>query len=361
MEVHVMDVKGKGRRLLALLLAALMMLTSCTSRESSTYSQARELFGSGSYTEALDLFEGLGEYENSGKYAAYIRAWNAAQSGDYEAATEGFSALSGFLDSAEEAREFRDQARRDSYREALSLFRRGEYESAIPLLEELGEYEDSASCLTYAKAALTAREGRYGEAIALFTELGDFHDSSWQVQRLTEAEQLDRYDRAMKAFDSEDFDQAYSLFSTLSGYQDADRYMRYSAAMTALSRQDFDTAEKAFSDLGMFLSSRDMLEKVPRLRLAAVEDRLSKEDYAGALSLSGNLVDSRYSLYAQALLDGNAGKYDEAVSVLSGLGDFLDSKEKQTYFQGLQKEAWYTQAVALFDEGKTEDALALFG
>ena len=171
------------KRLAAMMMATSFLLSSCSGGTSSDYTRARSLFSEGRYDEARELFQSMGEYENSRKYIAYIDAWNAGKNGDYESAYLGFRALAGFLDSSEEAADFSQQAQKDAYNSALSHFRRGEYDEAIQSLNGIEGYEDASMYLEYAEAMVSARDGKLDSAIDSFIGLGDFRDSAFQAEK----------------------------------------------------------------------------------------------------------------------------------------------------------------------------------
>ena len=96
----------KRRRLMALVMTSMLVLSSCSAPAGSDYEKARELFAKGQYAQARELFALHADYKNTQQYLGYIDAWAKVEAGDYAGASEAFAELSDFLDSAEEARAY---------------------------------------------------------------------------------------------------------------------------------------------------------------------------------------------------------------------------------------------------------------
>ncbi len=161
----------------------------------SDYEKAKELLESGKYDQAQDAFEKLGEYEDSKELAEkeipYRRAeyiMSCAQSGDtdglvmlgmkrselgenetvstalYGKASEMFTALGDYKDSAEKAAEaeqaisdYYDSVLLDSYNDAVTLFNENSFCEARDAFAALDDYKDSATMVKeciYKKAEL---------------------------------------------------------------------------------------------------------------------------------------------------------------------------------------------------------------
>ena len=84
----------KKLSILALLLCMALPLTSCSSREIGEYYEHAQLYlGCKDYAYAAELFEQLGEYEDSAEYALYARAMQAIQEEDYALARANFETV----------------------------------------------------------------------------------------------------------------------------------------------------------------------------------------------------------------------------------------------------------------------------
>ena len=119
------------------LVAMIFCLTACNSTD---YKEAKALFASGNYEEALPMFEALGDYEDSAelvKSCKYNMACNLMLEESYLQAMEMFTLLGDYEDSAE-------MAKSCNYKEATALMAQGEYADAAEMFEALGDYEDSA-------------------------------------------------------------------------------------------------------------------------------------------------------------------------------------------------------------------------
>lgn len=107
------------------------------------YDKAKDLYDDKKYSEAAEIFNGLGLYEkslsylvNSRNYIKYNEGIEFYDKGQYEKAWENFSALEDFAESKEKAKESR-------YAYALQLYGEGKLEEAFSIFQELGDYEES--------------------------------------------------------------------------------------------------------------------------------------------------------------------------------------------------------------------------
>lgn len=115
--------------MLILAMAMLLMLTGC---DSSDYKEANSLYESGEYVEALEMFEALGDYEDS---VEKVKACN--------------------------------------YQIALELTNAGKYQEALTMFVSLGDYEDCAEQSVFCTCKVAeayAEDGKLTEAINLLTD-----------------------------------------------------------------------------------------------------------------------------------------------------------------------------------------------
>lgn len=135
---------------IALVLVAAMLLVTLTGCNSSDYKAAAELYAGGSYIEAAQMFEALGDYKDSADQARicrYAYAKELFEAGEFTQAAQAFAELGDYQDSAAMVKEC-------DYRNAEALLSAGSYEQAIAAYEALGDYKDSDAKLLAAKQEL---------------------------------------------------------------------------------------------------------------------------------------------------------------------------------------------------------------
>ena len=115
---------------------------------SSAYGEAAALLQDASYAEALEKYEGLGDYRDAQqqatlcrKHLAYGEAVALMDAGDYEAARDAFTEILGFQDASERAEECGSIV---EYAAAESLLGEGKYADAYEAFSALGGYGDAA-------------------------------------------------------------------------------------------------------------------------------------------------------------------------------------------------------------------------
>ena len=114
---------------------------------SREYDKACGLMEEGRYDDAIELFEGLGDYKDSGDKiteSKYQKACAALENGDYQTAEEFFKKLGDYRDSS-------DKALESKYRYGISLIEGGYYTKAVEVFEELEDYSDSRDYQNEAK------------------------------------------------------------------------------------------------------------------------------------------------------------------------------------------------------------------
>jgi tetratricopeptide (TPR) repeat protein len=154
------------------------------------YSDAVSLMRQTDYQAALDLFVGLGDYEDAPvradacrDYLAYEAAEVLYQAGDYEAAKQAFEALGDFKDASARALDCQDQL---DFQAGQAAYEAGDLEQAIKLFSMLRLYGFPDSDLWYSKAVYgraaqrLAAGDNYG-AYKDFLEAGDYEDAPAQA------------------------------------------------------------------------------------------------------------------------------------------------------------------------------------
>ena len=107
------------------------------------YTNAAILAEQESYGAAAEIFESLGDYNNSAAMAThcrYLQAQQAAAHDDYDTAIQLYEALNGYEDSY-------NQGRAARYAKAVSYQEAGDWATAIKLFGEVGQYQDSMARL----------------------------------------------------------------------------------------------------------------------------------------------------------------------------------------------------------------------
>ena len=158
-----------------------------------------------------------------------------------------------------------------------------------------------------------------------------------------------RYDKGVKALSQNDYDAAYSAFSSLGVYKDAEakaKETKYQQAEAFLDAGNYDEAIAVFTELGNYQDAKQKV-KTCRFRrgLAALEDNDYKaaiEDLEAAGDADGaqeKALEAHY-LYAKELLED--GKYEDAETHFSKAADYEDAEE-------MLSEVKYRQGWAYFD------------
>lgn len=137
----------------ALVLCALCLLLALTGCERADYVAAVEVYNSGDFAQARELFLALEDYENS---PALVK--------------------------------------RCDYHLAVDIYREGRFEDAIAALEKLGDYEDCPQLITHSKyqIALKLKEDKaYDEAEAAFEALEGYENSADHIMDIRWSRLLD--------------------------------------------------------------------------------------------------------------------------------------------------------------------------
>lgn len=233
--------------------------------------------------------------------------------------------------------------------------------------------------------------------------LGDFLDSSAKYETVSET----LYDQAKTALDSKDYEQAFSILTTLGDYSDCQTLIanvdsEYETAMTLWDNGEKLKAEQSLQSL---IGWRDVNEKLMVLRLEIADDATKSEDYDTALTYYGKVPRTKeidkmitsasqgkayqeavtafdageletahekfvaagehkdaaiqaaaLELYQQASEYMNEGEYKEARNIYMGLGNYLSS----TSNLAVCNAALYQEATELYSNGNLNDAYELY-
>lgn len=258
--------RGKRALAAALLLAVLTMLTGCGVRSASRYEYAQELMAMREYEAAVNEFQQLGEYRDSGRFALYTAALIALNTGeldvaeadfdnlrdfkssqlyleyvkareleqdeDYPNAQSAYGALGSFQDSRERLETCTAMIPKQAYEAAKTLFANGEYEKSMEAFLALKSYGDSAAQAENCQQAILSQEYQmalglfrskdYQGALEAFAALGSFRDSAMQAEACRQAI-FDTAEAARKTGDLDKVQEAIALYQALDKYRDADK------------------------------------------------------------------------------------------------------------------------------------------
>lgn len=212
----------KKLSILALLLCMALPLTSCSSREIGEYYEHAQLYlGCKDYAYAAELFEQLGEYEDSAEYALYARAMQAIQEEDYALARANFETVD----------PFKSSGRYLMYLDALDEEAAGKLENALAIYEKLGSFMEANQAVERLEKAIpeaVIQEGRalmnkgeYASARELFLSLDGYGASKTLADNCTLALNKTAYAEADKLEESGDLLGAMEAFTALGDALDA--------------------------------------------------------------------------------------------------------------------------------------------
>ena len=233
------------------LLAMVFLLSGCTQDHYHSYEKALALFAEGDYYGASEKFLKLGDYQNAETYANYSLGLTYYEQGEYVEALPYFEKTQDFMYGKEryryclaydnEASENFDRAAElylllGDYEDAnihyqycigRSATLKKDFETALFAFEEAGTYSDSQSraldiqMAVYKQANEHYEAGDYEIAINLFGLLGDYLNSREMAIHCTHYFRDQRYNEAERLASEEKWMDAYVIYSSLSGYNDA--------------------------------------------------------------------------------------------------------------------------------------------
>lgn len=212
----------KKMSLLAVLLCAVLAMTSCATQDNRSYYEDAQLYlGNGNYEGAAQLFAQLGEYADSADYALYARALAAIEEEDYALARANLLCVS----------PFKSSERYLNYLDALEAEEDGELEEALVLYASLGTFADAhlaAERLEEAIPEAAIKEGRalmskgeYAAARELFLSLDGYGASETLAENCTTALNKAAYAAAEELCKSGDHYAAMEAFTALGDTLDA--------------------------------------------------------------------------------------------------------------------------------------------
>ncbi len=179
------------------------------------YSQAQDAYEEGRYQDAIDLYDLIVEFSDSGEQrskAVYALADEYDRAGDYLTARSLFESIADYEDSSKRA----DGC---TYSQAKALIAKKQYTDAIALLEEIPDYEDSRTLVQeckYQMASDLVRQKSYEKALDLFREIIGYLDVDDRMAETT-------YLLAMQEVEAQEYGTALEHMSGLAeqGYGDS--------------------------------------------------------------------------------------------------------------------------------------------
>ena len=186
-------IKAEKRKkvLLGLLAAAVIASTACcyifVLRPLLQYNKGKNLLSEGKYSEAKEIFGGLGGYKDSAELEITAEAENILYeadslylAGDLDAACNLYAQLNSNSFSEDYRKAGRDKQNDVRYQQAAALVEDGNYSEALGIYVTLGYYKDSNDLrikTEYKLAEQYLNEGNYKAAYDYYLNLGDYKDS----------------------------------------------------------------------------------------------------------------------------------------------------------------------------------------
>ena len=151
------------------------------------YNTAIKYIEEENYSEAIKIFEDLGDYQDSAKKIKECQYQNALlfiEAEDYVAARTTLEALKGYNADVE------TKIQLCNYSIAKEYLEKGKYDEAEKLFKELKDYGDSAELIkecSYRRALSLIENKKYEDAIAVLSKIKKYSDSS---EKINEAKYL---------------------------------------------------------------------------------------------------------------------------------------------------------------------------
>lgn len=136
-----------AKRVLALIVCALMLFSLSACGEQKTYDRANQLFAEGKYANALEMYESISGYKDTESKISECRA-NISVASDYDRAVAEMD-RGNYIEAAsifESLKDFKDSKQKYAeckYNHAIYLIKTGNYKEAEEILKTLTEYTDS--------------------------------------------------------------------------------------------------------------------------------------------------------------------------------------------------------------------------
>ena len=209
------------------------------------YRSAMSDYEKGSYDEAKEKFEKMGDYADSRDMAqkcVYSKAESYAASGSYKAASEMYQSIEGYLDSA------------DKYNETMKLYadklyEESKYIDAMTIFKDIGmtdepNYENCQNNV-YSMAGRDFKKGIYKRAYDKYAYLDGYKDSKEKASECL-------YKLAVTDYSKPDYKSALEKFEQIKGYKDVDQKLKsYSTLMKLISAVGEDGSPAVWNAYGV--------------------------------------------------------------------------------------------------------------
>ena len=208
------------------------------------YHKALSYMEQGNYGDAQSIFEGLGDYKDSGKRnmeAKYRYAGFLAENSEYDAALACYKELEGYKDVS-------DRITSVYYNMANSYVEHGNYSEALKIYQNLGNYEDSAERIPatkYLMANAAMESHDYETAYGLYSELSDYKDVPDRMNECT-------YQYAGLLLEQGNYQEAIDQYKNVYHYKDSAKLQdvaKFSIAKKLFEEKNYEECYAALDDL----------------------------------------------------------------------------------------------------------------
>ena len=342
-------------------ISAVLLLSSCAKSDAAKYTDAQKLLTQGKYSEAVEAFSEIENYEDSSKYIMYVKAVQLAEGGQHELAISSLKSL----------KDFKDSELLVVYYNARRYEAEQQYEDAAEIYESIATFKDSAARFAalpdlilrreFAEAEMYLANENTDSAVYLLEDLSD------QQYRDSETRMLqDIYDLAEKSLQEAKSLSAAQIFEILAarGYKDSENRMKdslHAYAIAEMEKGEYSTAEYTLRAL-KFENYAPAEETLKECLYRWAIQNASSGDYAAAYSQFTGLQDykesrarakeyeEKYAAAVTLLLEGN---YDDAYTAFTGLKNYSDSAEKA-------QESIYQKGLSLLVNKQYDQAAEVF-
>lgn len=298
------------------------------------YDCAVEWAGKGYYSDAINVLNALGQYDDSVKLSQYYEALRLEQEKDFNSASIKFADIGSYKDAEEQA----VQVMQRGYDYAASLETDGDQLGAYNAFMSLGSYKDSfeRACKPYYALGETYRtNNEWNKAVAAFTQAGTYSDAPTQIL-------VTYYEEGKVKRTAQDWDGAVNAFLHAGDYSDASTQIKETRYQQASALESSGDQEAAFN---LFMSLTDYKDSYDRAYKTyydlGVEKRNAREwnKAVEAFRQAGTYSDATTQVLATYYEEGevkrNAHDWDGAVVAFTFAEDYLDAKEQinETYYQ----------------------------
>lgn len=184
----------------------------------------------------------------------------------------------------------RESVSEELYHDAMSFLQNGEYERAIEYFSQLNNYKDSSlqaeiaqNFIVYNSAKDLLEEGKFKEAAQVFESLDGFEESAELLNETL-------YLYAIEEFETENYEEAGSVFDQLGDYKNSKSYAArislilyegkqetvYAEACSLFKQGEYEQAMQEFEELGNYLDSAELAQKC--------KDAFKRKSLASAIS-----------------------------------------------------------------------------